>query len=333
MKYRLVATENNYIGFKEARDAYDTTPRGQKELENFISNPDTSPDDKANYILRLDKGQLERETQIRAYKRTWKQDYVPEEGETRAIAEAEKVAKEMQEGHAKGSIIMEDEGGVVEFEKLPYKNIIGFQRAGLEEDPERDEFFRKLDERIELDTIEQATIADSVMKGERPVFTDEYRKYYTTEPLRSYNVDLKGWTPKNRTHARLMQSTLMSIEDSHRAGLNNAGIADALPDVISDEMGGTAFVTENKPSNLGALEEMDEGWIYAYAEFANDLRDMDIPEVSSDKEYFALERSLVTERNAMLEKRYNANQSSFNDGSISAFDDYLEMHLLEYKQK
>lgn len=334
---KFMPTHGNYEALMAAKTAYDTTPRGQRELQAFIDREDVTEDARFMAQLRLQRGVSTRKYQIKQYNFMYrKEPYNPEADES--MAEMEKNAIASQHGAdnvspAKDETKPPSETSDAPFVTLPYENIIVNVHDDEALDNDDKQLFDYLDRYSGAKKILIATHTAEVMRGEHPAFTDAHRMYYDSPQLLENQVDLKGWVAPNPTHERLMKDTIRAIEDSHVAALDNAQITEDPVKGYFRKKAGRERELEAEDKSHMRVYEYDQGWIHSYAEFANELKDMDIPDVKTEEEYDILEKKIVLDRIETLKKRTVENPSDFTEGAIHAWEDYRDSHLSAYKSK
>lgn len=337
--YNFVPTQKNYETLMAAKTAYDTTPSGQRELQAFIDREDITEDARFMAQLRLQRGASTRKEQIEKYNFLYrKEPYKPENNESMDEMEknAIKQVTETQNGMDNVSPVKDEKTtssktSDAPFVRLPYENIVVHVREGEEVEDSDRQMFDYLDRYSGAKNILIATHTAEVMRGEHPAFTDAHRMYYDSPQLLETQVDLKGWVAPNPTHERLMKDAISAIEDSHAAALDNAQITEDPVKGYFRKKDGRELEVEDK-SHM-RIYEYDQGWIHSYAEFANELKDMNIPDVKTEKEYGILEKMIVLDRIETLKKRTVENPSDFTEGALHAWEDYRDEHLSAYKSE
>lgn len=164
---------------------------------------------------------------------------------------------------------------------------------------------------------------DRIFDREIPVVDNSFKSYYTDARIENSNLTLQGWEPENSTQDYVVKDLVENVLAQHSLRLEIDGIReDPFYKAHSARNEITNIGTDAGNKQLQTVSEFSNGWVYGIIDATERAKNQKFPEVSTDAERKKQLRDFVHTEATLTEMTYQSDNSEFNDGRASFFQEW-----------
>lgn len=165
---------------------------------------------------------------------------------------------------------------------------------------------------------------DRIFNREIPVVDDNFKSFYTDARIENSNLTLQGWEPKNSTQDYVVKDLVENALAQHSLRLEIDGIReDPFHKAYSAKNEVTNLGTDEGNKQLQTVSEFSNGWVYGIIDATERAKTHDFKEVSTDAERKQQLKDFVRSEATLTEMTYQSDNSEFNDGRASFFQEWI----------
>lgn len=165
---------------------------------------------------------------------------------------------------------------------------------------------------------------DRIFDREIPVVDNRFKSYYNDARIENSNLTLQGWEPENSTQDYVVKDLVENVLAQHSLRLEIDGIReDPFYKAYSANNEVTTIGTDEGNKKLQTVSEFSNGWVYGIIDATERAKNYKFPEVSTDAERRKQLRNFVQGEAALAEMTYQSDNSEFNDGRASFFQEWV----------